>query len=468
MFFPEERPVYPEAAPEGDYCESRLFEGARFYTAVCRLVIGGGCYIGRAREKKDDSAGELVRKRVLDRLVKLSFYRAALGAGMEKPVWGSLTGIRPAKLMSAILDEGVSERAAVSRFCREYEVRSDRARLCLAAAKAARSVKAQLAKEDVGVYVGVPFCPSRCSYCSFVSADVGKSAGLIPDYLAALFREIEAVGAALRETGRRAVCLYIGGGTPTTLSAGQLDALFRALEAAFDFSLLREITVEAGRPDTITPEKLAVLREHGVTRVSVNPQSMDDGVLAAIGRRHTARDVVNAVELVRDAGAFQLNMDLIAGLPADSPEKFAATLETVLAMKPENITIHTLALKKGSAITLGDTARPDAGAVGKMLDEACFALNEAGFAPYYLYRQKYMSGGFENVGWEKGGTGSLYNICMMEELFSVIALGGGASTKLCLPGGRIERIFNPKYPKEYIESIESIVENKEKLKWHIS
>ena len=256
----------------------------------------------------------------------------------------------------------------------------------------------------------------------------------------------------------------MGGGTPTTLSAEQLDRLCSVLGDEFDLSAVREYTVEAGRPDTISADKLSVLRAHGVDRVSVNPQTMSDRVLELIGRRHTASDIERALQLVREVGGFDVNMDLIAGLPGDSAEGFRDTVEKVLALGAENITVHTLSLKKGSRITLEEVPIPGADEVAAMLDFAGERLSAAGYSPYYLYRQKFMSGGFENVGWAKDGRVNLYNICIMEELCSIIAMGGGGSTKLIRPDdGRNIRIMAPKYPLEYINSIGNTCAEKVKI-----
>ncbi|MDR1132417.1 MAG: coproporphyrinogen dehydrogenase HemZ [Oscillospiraceae bacterium] len=461
--FPGERPEYPAEAPEGDRAELYLYKGAERYTAVCRLFLEDARYLGKAAVGVSALSGELMRAKYLQRIIKLSFYRAALKSGLEKPVWGSLTGIRPGKLLSNLLETGMRNKAALSAFMRDYGVSPDRARLCLYTAGAGLDCARSLRTNDVCLYIGIPFCPTRCAYCSFVSQAVRKSMRLIPEYLAALDRELAATAQVMCGLGLRPVSVYMGGGTPTVLSAEQLDFLCGRLSEAFDLSAVREYTVEAGRPDTITAEKLTVLKRRGVTRVSVNPQTMDDSVLEAIGRKHTARDVLDALARVAEAGGFQVNMDLIAGLPLDTPEGFGRTLDAVLRLSPENITVHTLALKKGSELMLGGTERPAPAAVGKMLDYANAALFTAGYAPYYLYRQKYMSGGFENVGWQRDSTESLYNICIMEELCSVISLGGGASTKLCCGGGRIERIFNPKYPAEYIGSIEKVISDKNKI-----
>lgn len=287
--------------------------------------------------------------------------------------------------------------------------------------------------------------------------------GLVEPYLEALEREIDATAEAVSRAGLRPVALYMGGGTPTTLSSGQLDRLCSKLEGAFDLSALREYTVEAGRPDTITADKLSVLHAHAVRRLSVNPQTMSDSVLQAIGRRHTPEDIEGTMSLVRAMGVFEVNMDLIAGLQTDTAEGFAASLGRVMAFEPENITVHTLAVKRGSRLHLEGAELPPAAEVEKMLSGAMSALSGAGYSPYYLYRQKYMSGGFENVGWTRPGFASLYNICIMEELRSIISMGAGGSTKLIAPGGRLERHFAPKYPGEYIAAIDRVCADKERI-----
>ena len=439
--YPGERPVYPEGVRTGDRAELTLEAGQ----AVCRLVREGTVYEGRAEARPWRNAQERVRME--QQAVKLSFYRAALAAGTPKPVWGALTGVKPGKLMARYLAEGKT----AADFAGDFDVDPARAALCRTTARAAMRAKASLAPGDIGLYVGIPFCPTRCAYCSFISSAVGASEKLMGPYLAALGAEIRRTGEAVRKAGERPVTLYIGGGTPTTLTAEQLDALCAALEEEFDLASLREYTVEAGRPDTITAEKLRVLRDHGVTRVSVNPQTMSDAVLQAIGRRHTARDVLEALALVRKAGRFQVNMDLIAGLPKDTPEIFSETVRRIIALGPENVTVHTLAIKNGSYLAQYRTELPDGEAVGRMIETASAMLKEAGYAPYYLYRQKYMSGGFENVGWAKPGTENLYNLVMMEELAPVAAMGAGGSSKRVFPDGSVGRHMNPKYPKEYIE-----------------
>lgn len=464
MLFPGEKPEYPEGSPSGERCELRVSRGAKYTVCTALLVRSGAAFRGRAQAENPDPADEYALRGCENRLVKLAFYRAALASGLPKPEWGSLSGVRPAKLMDAYLREGLSPRAAKGRFMREYFVSGSRAQLCLDAALAAQEAARSLDERDVCLYVGIPFCPTRCAYCSFVSQSVEKSMKLMEPFLDALLLDIRATAAETRRAGLRPVALYMGGGTPTTLSAAQLDRLCAALEREFDLSALREYTVEAGRPDTITAEKLRVLRAHGVGRVSVNPQTMSDSVLEAIGRRHTAQDIVDALALVRECGGFEVNMDLIAGLPTDTAGGFSRTLDAVLSLAPENVTVHTLSLKRGSGLTLAGRPLPEAGEVRAMLDEAMERLAGSGYAPYYLYRQKNMAGGFENVGWTKPGSESLYNICIMEELCSILAMGAGGSTKLVADGGkRIKRFIAPKYPQEYINAAPGFAAGKERI-----
>ena len=459
--FPNERPEYPEGRPAGDRMEIRLSRAGRRTTASCVYHRGTERFQGRAAADNASLGGKLTTDRKCQRLVKNAIYRAALSSGVPEPVWGALTGVRPGKLLAGLLEQGLDEREALRQFRSEYRVSPERAALCLDASRHTLAARHSLAVRDICLYVGIPFCPTRCAYCSFVSQSVEKSMKLIPPFLDALEREIAAVAAQVRALGLRVVSIYMGGGTPTTLNAKELERLCAKLEAEFDLSALREYTVEAGRPDTITRERLQVLRAHGVDRVSVNPQTMSDAVLEAIGRKHTAAAVEQALAVVRSVGGFSVNMDLIAGLPADSFEGFAATLDRVLALAPENITVHTLSLKKGSRITLEETPLPDAQDVGNMLDLAGERLRKSGYAPYYLYRQKFMSGGFENVGWAKPGTENLYNICIMEELCSILAMGGGGSSKLIRPDeGRNLRLMAPKYPLEYIQKIEKTCADK--------
>lgn len=446
--FPDERPVYGFVETDDtrwarvSMCEK---DGSvRFTTALG--------YDGKCAEESCSyplSGTEYEREGQRRHALGLSFFAAAKDLLGICPAWGSLTGVRPTKVALSLLREG-GRNYAERELANTYFVTPERIRLAMESADAGIRAAAALEPNDISLYVGIPFCPTRCAYCSFVAQSVEKSFALVEPYLDALCEEIRAAGRLVRDLGLNVRSFYMGGGTPTTLTAPQMDRLLTTLEANFDFAGLAELTIEAGRPDTIDPEKLAVLRAHNTTRVSINPQTMEDTVLAAIGRRHTADDIRRAMDQVRAAGFPHVNMDLIAGLPEDTPEGFARSLDEVLTMGADNITVHTLSLKKGSRIMLEGSRIPRAEEVSAMLDYANPTLRKHGFAPYYLYRQKYMSGSFENVGWTKPGAEGLYNIYIMEELHSILSLGAGGSTKM-VGVQDISRAFNAKYPKEYIE-----------------
>ncbi len=451
--FPGERPVYGEVTPEdARWAVVTMHENGAQVEFVTEIGYDGKT--ARCAYAYPLSGDDYEREGQRRHALGLSFFGAAKDALGVTPPWGSLTGVRPTKVALALLKEGGREHA--DRVLDEtYAVTPERRRLAIEAAEAGQKAAEALAPNDISLYVGIPFCPTRCAYCSFVAQSVEKTFAMVEPYLDALCAEIAAAGEMVRDTGLRVKSFYMGGGTPTTLTADQMDRLLTALESHFDFASLAEKTIEAGRPDTITAEKLAVLRDHRVTRLSVNPQSMNDHVLTAIGRRHTAEDIRRAMVEVADAGFPHVNMDLIAGLSEDTPESFRASLDECLTMGADNITIHTLSLKKGSRITLEGTHIPSGEDVAQMLDYAGVTLRKHGYAPYYLYRQKYMSGSFENVGWTLPGAESLYNIYIMEELHGILSLGAGGSTKMV---GRsesgdalIRRAFNAKYPKEYME-----------------
>ena len=459
-FFPDQRPVY--GGEDADTAVVALSAGPRLHTAAATLTVGGRTARGVSRMEIPAGLDAYEQERLKQRIVKLSFFKAARELTGVTPAWGALTGIRPAKLAAGLLEEGKSERETERILRDTYFVSPARRRLCIQCAQAGLEAKRGLAPEEISLYVGIPFCPTRCAYCSFVSNSVEKSFHWIEPYLEALFAEIDSAAEMVRDLGLRVKSFYMGGGTPTTLSAGQMDRLLGRLGEAFDLGGIVESTVEAGRPDTITREKMAVLRRNGVTRVSVNPQSMEDHVLNAIGRRHSAGDIRRAMELVDQAGFPHVNMDLIAGLPEDTPEGFRRSLDAVIGFGTDNVTVHTLSLKKGSRITLEGTRIPSVEEVADMLDYADPALRQAGFGPYYVYRQKYMSGSFENAGWCRAGGTGWYNIYIMEELHSILSLGAGGSTKMVDPArSRIERVFNLKYPQEYVQRPEKIRANQE-------
>ncbi len=463
--YPHERATYPEGKRVGDGAVISYKNGEKFATATCSIYVENKVFRGKSTVSNDILyADDLSEQRNMQRCIKLAFYRASLRHLGKKPPWGAITGIRPASLMEKILREGFSEKRAVTEFLRLFDTEKEKAELSLSAALAGIEIKKTLKPEDICLYVGIPFCPTRCSYCSFVSQSVEKMSHLIEPFLEALHKELEATAKILKELDLNIISIYMGGGTPTTLSPAQLDTLCSTLYRNFDLSNVREFTVEAGRPDTITVEKMEVLAKHKVTRVSVNPQTMDDELLQSIGRNHTAQDIIDAVKIVRKCGNFEINMDLITGLIGDTPERFEKSLDRVLALNPENITVHTLAMKKGSRLIENGREHETGDTTRQMLETAESKLSSQNYAPYYLYRQKFTSGGYENVGFCKKDYENLYNVCIMEELTSIIATGGGASTKLVFPRGKIHRMYCPKYPLEYINGIDKVISDKNKIK----
>ena len=457
--FPGEKPVYEPILPGDDtWAIVSLWEEADRCHVTVELSFRGkalpysyGCpLLGTDFEKEGQRR----------HAIGAAFFLAARALTGVTPPWGMLTGVRPDKPVTWALSEGKSPAQAQAMLEDEYFVTPDRAALAVETGAQALQAARGLGPRDIAVYVGIPFCPTRCAYCSFVSQSVEKSFSLVSPYVDALVEEIRAGGRMVREQDLRCRAFYMGGGTPTTLTAEQMDRVLTAFEEAFDRSTCGEVTVEAGRPDTITAEKLAVLKAHGVDRVSVNPQTMEDHVLRAIGRRHTAAELSAAMELVAKYDFPHVNMDLIAGLPEDTPDGFRRSLDTCIAFGTDNVTVHTLALKKGSRILLEGLRIPAPEAVADMLDYAAPTLRTAGFAPYYLYRQKYMSGSFENIGWSRDGAQCLYNIYIMSELCSILSFGAGGSTKMVESGtNHIERVFNLKYPKEYTERPEKCLAN---------
>ena len=368
-----------------------------------------------------------------------------------RPPWGKMTGVRPVRLIHDKRAAGWSETDIDHFFLERFDCSEQKYQMAKAIADLQEPIlKVGSAPKTYSLYIGIPFCPSRCSYCSFVSCNLDRDRKMVQPYVDCLCNEVEEIRRQADKAGLTLCSIYIGGGTPTSLSADQLRQLMGTVRQNFDLSKVVEYTVEAGRPDCTDAEKLAVIKEYGATRISINPQTFSDEVLAGIGRKHSAQDILDCYAEARKAGHDDINMDLIAGLPEDTPEGFARSLDEVISMGADNITVHTLSLKKGSRITLEGSRIPSADEVAEMLDYADPTLRKHGFAPYYLYRQKYMSGSFENVGWTKPGGTGLYNIYIMEELHTILSLGAGGSTKM-VGGGQIRRAFNAKYPREYID-----------------
>ena len=450
--------LFPPESREEDGAVSALHRGKTWLTAVTQITRNGKTTRAIRRLK---GAEETVRTR--RRLLQQSYYLAALPHLEKVPAWGALSGVRPTKISTKHLLEGGTPKTADNLFREAYFVTEDRRRLALDCSASTVKAAKLLEETDVSLYIGIPFCPTRCSYCSFVSRTVGKRTELLDPYLEALEREMRHTGKLLESSGRKLRTIYIGGGTPTTLSASQLAKLLDGVRDAFDLSRCIEFTVEGGRPDTLDLNKLETVRLHGADRMSINPQTMEDPVLRACGRPHTAADVLRAYEEAVRAGFKAINMDLIAGLPQDSLAGFQRSLDTVAALNPANITVHTLALKKGADLFEKREGLSPAQAVERMVEYANETLRNLGYKPYYLYRQKYMSGSFENVGWSRDDLDCLYNIYMMEEMHTIVSLGGGGMNKVNFPDGSLRRFHNPKFPEQYIEQLESVLQQKEAL-----
>ncbi len=399
------------------------------------------------------------------RLARMLYALLKEATGLRPP-WGMLTGVRPVRLMRKNLaagGEGLCEETLLGF----YDVSAPKYALAREVLRQQEGLLQGGGAKDYSLYVSIPFCPTRCSYCSFVSKSIEKEANLLPLYLEKLGQELSTTACIAKEMGLVLRSIYVGGGTPTVLSAAQLAQLLRWLNQNFAQGGLREFTVEAGRPDCTTLEKLQVLKEYGVNRVSVNPQSMNETVLMAIGRKHTAGDILRCVEDARKAGLPCVNMDVIAGLPADTPLSFADSFARLLALQPENITVHTLTLKKGSQLAgAGQGGEETAGkAAAQMVEAAYPALWAAGYRPYYLYRQKNTPANLENTGWTKPGFGGYYNSMIMEEVQTIVSVGAGGVTKLVAGGGaKIKRLFNDKYPLEYVKHFEKALARKEEMR----
>ena len=437
---------------------SSLHRGRTWLTAKTVITLNGRTAVGIRRMKASCEDVRLRRQ-----TLQQSYYRAAVQLLPEKPAWGALAGVRPTKLTTKHLLAGGTEKSAKNLLKNVYYVTPERQKLALDCSKSTVKAIRLLEDGDISLYIGIPFCPTRCAYCSFVSRSVGKHTELLEPYLEALFREIEETGKLLKDSGKTVRTIYIGGGTPTTLSTAQMIRLMDAVSASFDLSRLIEWTVEGGRPDTLDDEKLSAMRAHGADRMSINPQSMIDAVLKASGRPHRSADILRSYDQAVRAGFENINMDLIAGLPGDSYEGFCQSLDQVAALNPSNITVHTLALKKGADLFEKRVSLPAAEEVARMVAYANEKLSALGYKPYYLYRQKYMSGSFENVGWSRDDRDCLYNIYMMEEVHTILSLGGGGMNKVNFPDGSLRRFHNPKFPEQYIEMIDSVLTQKREM-----
>ena len=420
--------------------------------------------VGRYEGEAEDAVPASEKPQEIERRLAVLLFRQLEAACGVRPRWGILTGVRPVKLLRS-LTERFGEEEAARVFREDYLVTEEKLRLSLTTMHNEGVLLSRSRPESCSLYVSIPFCPTRCAYCSFVSSTVEKTVRLSPRYVELLCEELRKTAQVVRDCGLRVESVYFGGGTPTAISAEQLSVLLGTVNREFDLSHSRELTVEAGRPDTVTREKLEALRQGGTTRISINPQTLSDEVLRRIGRRHTTQQTLDAFRLARDCGMDNINMDLIAGLPGDTVEGFRATLDGVLALAPESVTVHTLSLKRSAQIFQDGAGEPEAETAAAMLDYAQRRLTQEGYQPYYLYRQSRMVGNLENIGWCKPGCESPYNVYIMDETHTILACGAGAATKVKRPGADdLERIFNFKFPYEYIDRFQEVLERKNRVK----
>ena len=454
LFFPNEK---INVVKNGDNITSPSIVAALSDKIAVRVHIGEWNREKTAPLAEKDSENELQTVQLLYQLLRDY-------TGVDQP-WGLLTGVRPIKLFRHLTEEHGAAYAE-RRFLDSYYVSPEKVSLAAMTERNERRILEFSRPESFSLYVGIPFCPSRCSYCSFVMASVERAKKLIQPYTDLLCEEIKATGEIAAKLGLRLESVYFGGGTPTTLSPEQLDKVLTAVRESFDLGTCREFTVEAGRPDTITAEKLYSLKENKVDRISINPQTVSDEVLQRIGRRHTARQFFDAFALARDCGFHNINTDLIAGLPGDTPESFQRSLDAMLDLRAECVTVHTLCMKRASALTQDGKMldREEASAARQMLAYAKEALTGRGYLPYYLYRQTRMVGNLENVGWSLKGCESFYNVYVMDETHTILACGSGGVTKLKdAHSDYLKRVFNFKFPYEYIGRFDEILKRKAEL-----
>lgn len=442
--------------------------------AICEVVQNGGDISAYAKlflEGKEAEFSAIIDKTITDtlketqhELARQLFYCFEKLTGYRSD-WGILTGVRPAKLFSRYCGDYGADYAE-NFFKTKFLVSEQKLDLCKKAVKGEQEIIKLSSKNSFSLYLSIPFCPSRCSYCSFVSHSIEKAKDIIPQYVELLCKELEYTAQIAKDLNLRLETVYMGGGTPTTLSAQQLNRVLGVVNKCFDMSTVREFTVEAGRPDTITKEKLLAIKQNGVTRISINPQTMNDSVLECIGRKHTAKDTIDAFKLARKVGFDNINMDLIAGLPTDNFESFKSTLNKILKLNPESVTVHSLSMKRASTLnTSGQHSEIESGIeASEMVKFARDILTQNNILPYYMYRQSKTVGNLENVGYAKPGFEGLYNVYIMDETHTILACGASAVTKLKdTTQKNIKRIFNFKYPYEYINGYNELISRKAEI-----
>ena len=448
--------VSPVSLPEGDCAVLTLSESKDkvFLRALVNLN-------GDSSEKSCKLPADADKSTREHELCRLLFHILHNMTGITPP-WGLMTGIRPVKKLTELIDQGLDREQMQSILTGKYELAPEKFSLAYATAMNQLPILKMIDPKAVSLYVSIPFCPTRCSYCSFVSHSMKSAVKLMPQYVECLCRELEIIGELIRKYGTRIDTIYFGGGTPTSISAEDIRRIMEAVERSFDLSSVREYSFEAGRPDTITEEKLRVIKDLGATRISVNPQTLNDDVLKVIGRQHSGEDAIKAFELARKLGFNNINTDLIAGLPTESAQSFRNTLDRIIELDPESITVHTLTVKRSAALFADGKSQVDNPAA-EMVSYSVKKLMENGYLPYYMYRQKNTVDNLENVGYAKKGFENWYNIFIMDETQTIIGAGCAASTKLVFPGGRIERVHNHKYPYEYINRFDELMEKKSEV-----
>ncbi|MCH5197759.1 MAG: coproporphyrinogen dehydrogenase HemZ [Oscillospiraceae bacterium] len=459
IFFPTEKIIFADglssSLPEdGKRVITEISKRGSFTDYICKAEINGKFSCHTVTEKSDKK-GVIEENSLAAAMIKsLSEITGAV------PPWGILTGVRPSKLMRKLIASG-GEKEAKEIFSSELMVSDKKTQLAFDVAMAENEAIALSKPDSFSLYIAIPFCPTRCSYCSFVSHSVAQAKKLIPEYVKLLCEEIKQTSAYAKSLSLKLETVYFGGGTPTSLSADDIKKLLNAVNESFDAANCREFTVEAGRPDTIDEEKLRVLKNAGVGRISINPQTFSDEVLLNIGRRHKSCETEEKFLLARSLGFNNINMDFIAGLTGDTLQGFKNSIERALVLSPENITVHTLALKRASRMSAENEQTESALLTADMVEYSNSALSKSGYMPYYMYRQSKSLGNLENVGWTLPGRDCLYNIYMMEETHTVLSCGAGAVTKLKEPNGEnIERIYNFKYPYEYISRFSELTDRK--------
>lgn len=462
IFLPFEKIEITDTPAEGDNTANTFYKetesGVMLSAELC-------CFGQKRKESRMVEKGSENLRDLCELALATCLYDCFCDITGYTPPWGVLTGVRPAKLYARLCrKEG--KKSAENYFSEKLLVSEEKISLCRETHSLEEKIVNLSRPDSFSLYISIPFCPSRCSYCSFVSHSVEHAKKLIPEYVKLLCEELKITAEYAKKNNLRLETVYMGGGTPTTLTHEQMDMVLKTVREHFDLSHLREWTVEAGRPDTITREKLMVIKNNGVDRISINPQTMNDNVLLAIGRRHTAKQTEEAFRLARECGFDNINMDLIAGLPTDTCESFEQTLDKVIALAPESITVHSLSMKRAATLsTEGELPPAEIGESAKrMVRSARERISAAGIKPYYMYRQSKTVGNLENVGFSLPEKECLYNVYIMDETHTILACGASAVTKLKEPNGDyIERIFNYKYPYEYITRFSELMDRKARI-----